>query len=56
MYAPVVARLLSYQPDLAAESLDYCQAVRRHPLVAEWYAAAAAEPSAWQLAHYETVP
>ena len=55
MYAPVVARFLSYLPDLAAESRDYCQAVREHPLVSEWYAAAASEPQEWRLAHYEGV-
>ena len=56
MYAPVVARLLSYRPELAADSRAYCHAVREHPLVAEWYEAAAREPVAWRLAHYEDVP
>ncbi len=56
MYAPVVCRFLSYLPDLAASSLDYCQAVRQHPLVAQWYEAAAQEPSEWLLPHYEAVP
>ncbi len=53
MYAPVVARLLSYQVDLSAESLDYCRQVRTHPLVAAWYDAAAREPVEWRLARYE---
>ena len=56
MYAPVVCRLLSYQPPLAADSLAYCQAVRAHPLVAEWYDAAAQEPAGWILPHYEDLP
>ncbi len=34
MYAPVVARFLSYLPELSAESRAYCKAVREHPLVA----------------------
>ena len=55
MYAPVVARFLSYLPDLTEESQAYCQAVRTHSLVQAWYAAAAREPAAWQLAHYEAV-
>ena len=56
MYAPVVCRFLSYLPDLAADSLEYCQAVRHHPLVTEWYEAAAQEPPEWLLPHYEEVP
>ena len=53
MYAPVVARLLSYAPDLSVEARAYCAAVRAHPLMAEWYALAAAEPAAWFLPGYE---
>ena len=53
MYAPVVARLLTYSPPLAADTRAYCDAVRAHPLVAAWYAAAAQEPEAWKLAKYE---
>lgn len=55
MYAPVVARFLSYRPDLSAESRAYCKAVRAHPLVAAWYDAAAKEPKAWLLEKYETL-
>ena len=40
MYAPVVARFLTYGAPLAADSRAYCDAVRDHPLVAEWYEAA----------------
>jgi glutathione S-transferase len=53
MYAPVVARFLSYAPELDAVSAAYCQAVRAQPLVAAWYDAAAQEPLEWRLAKYE---
>ncbi len=53
MFAPVVARLLTYQPALAADTLAYCAAVRADPLVAEWYDLAAQEPVEWRMAHYE---
>lgn len=53
MYAPVVARLLTYAPPMAADARDYCDAVRAQPLVAAWYAGAAAEPETWKLAKYE---
>jgi glutathione S-transferase len=56
MYAPVVARLLSYQVDLAADSLAYCHSVRSHYLVDAWYRAAMAEPPDWLLPQYENVP
>ena len=55
MYAPVVARFLTYRPELAADAAAYCAAVRDLPLIREWYAAAAAEPVAWQLAKYEAI-
>ncbi len=53
MFAPVVARLLTYAPDLSARTRAYCGAVRAHPLVAAWYEAAA-EPPEWRLDKYET--
>ncbi len=56
MFAPVVARFLSYLPELAADTRAYCHAVREHSLVAQWYDGAAREPTAWRLAHYEDVP
>jgi glutathione S-transferase len=56
MYAPVVARFLTWQPELTATSRAYCDAVRAHPLVARWYAEAAAEPAAWLLDKYENPP
>ena len=56
MFAPVVARFLLWKPEISADSAAYCSAVRAHPLVAEWYARAAAEPASWQIAEYETPP
>jgi glutathione S-transferase len=53
MYAPVVARFLSYRPGLSTISADYCAAVREHRLVAKWYEGAAAEPAEWAVASYE---
>ena len=53
MYAPVVARLLTYQPELSAETRGYCAAVRAHPLIGQWYALAAREPDSWFLPGYE---
>ena len=55
MYAPVVCRFLTYGPDLSPVSRAYCEAVRAHKLMTEWYDAAAREPHAWRLPHYETV-
>jgi len=53
MYAPVVARLLTYAPKLAADTHAYCDAVRDHPLVAAWYEAVPHEPDAWLITAYE---
>ncbi len=53
MYAPVVARFLTYAPDLSATSRAYCDAVRAHELVAEWYTLAAQEPAEWFIPAYE---
>lgn len=55
MYAPVVARFRSYAVPLGEASLAYCDSVRAQPLVAEWYAAAAAEPASWRQDKYERV-
>ena len=55
MFAPVVCRFLTWQPELSAASQAYCQAVREHPLMEEWYAAAAEEPAEWLLEKYENV-
>jgi glutathione S-transferase len=56
MYAPVVTRFLTWRPDLAPDARDYVRAVRAHPLVDRWYAAALAEPEAWLLNKYENPP
>lgn len=56
MFAPVVARFLSYQPDMVPSARRYCDAVRSYPLVAEWYDEAALEPPEWRIAAYETPP
>jgi glutathione S-transferase len=55
MYAPVVARLLTCRPPLGAVAEAYCAAVRRHPLVNEWYEGATGEPKEWLLEKYETL-
>lgn len=53
MYAPVVARLLGYRPEMTAATRAYCDAIRAHPLVDEWYRKAAEEPAEWLITKYE---
>jgi glutathione S-transferase len=53
MYAPVVARFLTFRPGITAFTGAYCEAIRAHPLVAAWYDAAAKEPAAWLQDKYE---
>jgi glutathione S-transferase len=53
MYAPVVTRFLTWQPEIAADTRAYCDAVRTHPLVDAWYRAAAAEPAEWLIPKME---
>ncbi len=55
MYAPVVTRFLSYAAPVGPAARAYCEAVRAHPLLAEWYEAAAREPEAWRQDKYEQV-
>ena len=55
MYAPVVARFITWKPELTATSRAYCDAVRAHPLVDQWYREAAAEPAEWLLPKYENL-
>jgi len=55
MFAPITARLLTYAPPLSAGAKAYCDAVRAHPLVANWYELAANEPASWQLEKYESL-
>ena len=54
-FAPIVARFLTYRPELSPQAAAYCQAVRAHSLVAQWYEDAAAEPASWRLAKYESL-
>ncbi|MGG5811901.1 glutathione S-transferase family protein [Falsiroseomonas sp. CW058] len=53
MYAPVVTRFRTWQPELSATSRAYCDAVRAHPLVDRWHREAEAEPAEWLLDKYE---
>ncbi len=53
MFAPVVARFLTYAPPLSPIAQTYCHAVRAQADVAHWYDLAAAEPAAWLVAKYE---
>ena len=55
MFGPVVSRLISYGVSMDDRSTAYRDAVRAHPLLVEWYRAAAAEPAAWRLGHYESI-
>ena len=55
MFAPVAARLLTYRPPMPGDATAYCDAVRDHALVEEWYALAALEPKEWRLPRYETL-
>ncbi|NHN85598.1 glutathione S-transferase [Acetobacter musti] len=55
MFAPVVTRFLSYGVALSPVARRYAEAVRRHPLVAEWYNEAAAELETWLSDRYESV-
>ncbi len=55
MFAPVVARFLTFAPPLSEAASAYCKAVRAHALVNQWYEQAALEPTSWQLEKYETL-
>ena len=55
MFAPIVARFLTYKPPLGPVALEYCAAVRAQRLVADWYDMAAKEPVEWQLEKYESL-
>lgn len=52
MYAPVVSRFVTWEPDLPDDAKAYVAAVWEHPLMVEWRRAADAEP--WTIAKYET--
>ncbi len=51
MFAPVVGRFLTYALPMTPVVQTYIEAVRAHPFVADWYAAAAAE--SWVVDKYE---
>jgi glutathione S-transferase len=53
MFAPVVGRFLTWQPELSAGTLAYMAAVREHPLMRRWYDEALEEPAEWLLEKYE---
>lgn len=53
MFAPVVSRFLTWQPELSDAALAYAREVRAHPLMQRWYEEAAAEPTEWLLEKYE---
>lgn len=55
MFAPIVARFITFAPQLGEAAKAYCAAVRAHPLVANWYEMAAKEPVSWQLEKYESL-
>lgn len=55
MFAPIVARFLTYQPPLSPDAQAYCQAVRQHPPVDAWYTGAAEEPEDWKIEKYENL-
>jgi glutathione S-transferase len=56
MFAPVVTRLLTYQPPITSETEAYCAAVRAHPLMTEWYDLAAQEALDWRRPDVENSP
>ncbi|MBI3451455.1 MAG: glutathione S-transferase family protein [Rhodospirillales bacterium] len=51
MYTPVVARFVTWEPELPADAKAYVEAVWAQPWVREWCADAAAEP--WTIARDE---
>lgn len=55
MYAPVVARFLTYAPPLGPVAQAYCEAVRAYGPVAQWYDMASKEPQNWLVDRYESL-
>ena len=51
MFAPVVTRFVTYSLPTPPAAADYCAAILAHPFVAEWLAAAEAEP--WTIDRFE---
>jgi glutathione S-transferase len=54
MYAPVVSRFVTWEPELPADAKAYVAAVWEHPLLQEWRRGADAEPAAWALPKYDS--
>lgn len=54
-FAPIVARFLSYDVDVSEVSRAYIAAVRKHPLMAQWYEEAEREPSEWLVDAFEAI-
>jgi glutathione S-transferase len=52
MYAPVVSRFVTWEPELPASAKAYVAAAWDQPFMVEWRKAADAEP--WTIAKYET--
>jgi glutathione S-transferase len=52
MYAPVVARFVTWEPELPADAKAYVAAVWDHPLLQDWRRGADAE--SWVIDKYET--
>jgi glutathione S-transferase len=55
MFAPVVARFLTFSPPLSDVTKAYCAAVRQQEYVSLWYDLAAQEPDSWRLDKYESL-
>jgi glutathione S-transferase len=53
MYAPVVTRFVTWEPELPADAKSYVAAVWDHPLMQEWRRGAAQEPESWALPKYD---
>lgn len=51
MFAPVVTRFVTYSVAVPADARAYMDAILAHPFMAEWSAAAKAEP--WVIARFE---
>src|SRR5262249_20140249 len=52
MYAPVVSRFITWEPQIDTATSAYVDAVWNHPYMLEWRRAADAEP--WVIERYET--
>jgi glutathione S-transferase len=50
-YAPIVSRFITYDVQLSAPAQAYVAAMQSHPIITDWFAAAAAE--SWIVAKYE---